>query len=271
MFDFGYSAYRYFVVFESDKDTPCINSFIYGDYVKAKNDFMYRVISAVSTKEGYKPVSFEEAVAELHGDVSRDLEHEAIPFTADLLANHVWDNDGRHVWIEAYFSAKTLPMQDYLFFQCTFGKKLSHNDFTINKTIGAARKNTVRNIYGIYSRSFTETLKGLGAKPAPIKRNRRYVYEGDRADDKATGLVHVIVPIRFIPSNDELCREKQKKSGVSYDRLLGILQTYVANDLEAADTAYVREILMDVCGCTKKEMEDLGFGYLTDTMEDDEE
>lgn len=55
---------------------------------------------------------------------------------------------------------------------------------------------------------------------------------------------------------------------ISKERVIQILQDYVYNDVEAADTCYVRDILQDICGCTDDEMEYLGFGFLLDT--DDE-
>lgn len=47
------------------------------------------------------------------------------------------------------------------------------------------------------------------------------------------------------------------------ERLFQILQDYVEADAEAASEAgYIRDMLMDTCGCSKEEMKALGFGYL---------
>ena len=59
---------------------------------------------------------------------------------------------------------------------------------------------------------------------------------------------------------------------ISYERLHQILHDYVMNDFEgAAETEYVRDILLDTCGCTEAEIEELGFGFLLDTKENDNE
>lgn len=41
------------------------------------------------------------------------------------------------------------------------------------------------------------------------------------------------------------------------ERLKIILQNYISNDLEAADPAYVKEVLRDECGCTDAEIEEI--------------
>ena len=57
---------------------------------------------------------------------------------------------------------------------------------------------------------------------------------------------------------------------LSPERVRQILFNYVMNDFEAAaETEYVRDILMNICGCTEEEMEELGFGFLLDTDENE--
>lgn len=59
---------------------------------------------------------------------------------------------------------------------------------------------------------------------------------------------------------------EQAKEKMSPERVQQILFDYVMNDVEAvAETEYVRDILMNICGCTEEEMEELGFGFLLDT------
>lgn len=45
-------------------------------------------------------------------------------------------------------------------------------------------------------------------------------------------------------------------------RLIEILNTYVCNDLESAETDYVREVLCDTCGCTDEELRAVGLECL---------
>lgn len=45
-------------------------------------------------------------------------------------------------------------------------------------------------------------------------------------------------------------------------RIVDILGRYVDFDLESCEPQYVREVLVDVCGCTKDELVELGFDYL---------
>lgn len=49
---------------------------------------------------------------------------------------------------------------------------------------------------------------------------------------------------------------------ISEDRLIQMLHNYIDYDLEATEPSYVRNILTDVCGCTDKEIFELGFDYL---------
>lgn len=50
-------------------------------------------------------------------------------------------------------------------------------------------------------------------------------------------------------------------------RLIEILVGYVENDLESADTDYVREVLYDTCGCTDEELNAVGLNYLISEKE----
>lgn len=45
-------------------------------------------------------------------------------------------------------------------------------------------------------------------------------------------------------------------------RLKHILLTYIGNDLESADPAYVREVLTDVCCCSIDEIKELQLDFL---------
>lgn len=51
------------------------------------------------------------------------------------------------------------------------------------------------------------------------------------------------------------------------ERLKQIIRDYVYSDLEATETEYVRDMLIDVCGCSVKELNELGFEFLLDTEE----
>ena len=42
------------------------------------------------------------------------------------------------------------------------------------------------------------------------------------------------------------------------NRVVEILVDYIGNDLDSADQGYVREVLTDVCGCSKAELKELG-------------
>lgn len=66
--------------------------------------------------------------------------------------------------------------------------------------------------------------------------------------------VPVLTPsYRF--SRDERC-------GIEADRLAQMFQDYVNNDLQSADTDYVRDVLYDTCGCSDEELEAVGLGFL---------
>ena len=51
---------------------------------------------------------------------------------------------------------------------------------------------------------------------------------------------------------------------ISKERLAAIIQNYVNNDLEAAESGYVREVLEDVCGIDTEEAEAIGLGFIFD-------
>jgi len=44
---------------------------------------------------------------------------------------------------------------------------------------------------------------------------------------------------------------------VSRYRIIRILHNYISNDLDSADPSYVREVLVNVCGCTAEEIVEL--------------
>ena len=46
------------------------------------------------------------------------------------------------------------------------------------------------------------------------------------------------------------------------ERVIDILVGYVDFDLDGADSSYVKDVLTNVCGCTDKEIFELGFDYL---------
>lgn len=50
--------------------------------------------------------------------------------------------------------------------------------------------------------------------------------------------------------------------GMDAVRTASILREYVLNDLASAETAYVRRVLTDSCGCSRRELEELGLGFL---------
>lgn len=54
-----------------------------------------------------------------------------------------------------------------------------------------------------------------------------------------------------------------KTPTISYERLLQILQDYVNADVaEASELEYIRETLVDTCGCSKDELEELGLDWI---------
>lgn len=58
---------------------------------------------------------------------------------------------------------------------------------------------------------------------------------------------------------------------IPYERLEQILCDYISNDAEATEISYIRETLQDICGCSNEEIIELGFGYLLNCEEEDEE
>lgn len=56
---------------------------------------------------------------------------------------------------------------------------------------------------------------------------------------------------------------------ITQERTEDILCRYIDNDLQSAETAYVREVLQDVCDVTYEEAEDLGIaGWFEDEEEE---
>ena len=49
---------------------------------------------------------------------------------------------------------------------------------------------------------------------------------------------------------------------MTLERTIDIIGRYVDQDLDSAEPEWVCEVLTDCCGCTKKEVEELGFYYL---------
>ena len=49
---------------------------------------------------------------------------------------------------------------------------------------------------------------------------------------------------------------------MTVERIQDILSRYVYNDLCAADPQYVRDVLIDICGCTREEISSLGFDHI---------
>lgn len=46
------------------------------------------------------------------------------------------------------------------------------------------------------------------------------------------------------------------------ERLIDIIGRYVDNDLCSAEPEYVREVLINCCGCTKDELDEIGLSYI---------
>ena len=49
---------------------------------------------------------------------------------------------------------------------------------------------------------------------------------------------------------------------MTLDRAIHIIQRYVDQDLEGADPDWVREVLLNCCGCTREEITELGLDYI---------
>ena len=45
-------------------------------------------------------------------------------------------------------------------------------------------------------------------------------------------------------------------------RIKEILTAYICHDLKSTDPDHVRNVLLSVCGCNKKELKELGFEWL---------
>lgn len=63
---------------------------------------------------------------------------------------------------------------------------------------------------------------------------------------------------------DENGNVYEVKEKLDPDRIMQILQTYIENDLAATESKYVLDTLRNACGCTDKEIESIGLGYLLD-------
>ena len=55
---------------------------------------------------------------------------------------------------------------------------------------------------------------------------------------------------------------------MTHERLVQIFQNYIENDYEASSCAYIRDALEEVA--TQDEIEELGFGWIYDGDEDEE-
>ena len=49
---------------------------------------------------------------------------------------------------------------------------------------------------------------------------------------------------------------------MTLDRAIDIIGRYVDQDLNSADPEWVREVLIECCGCTQDELKELGLDYL---------
>lgn len=81
-----------------------------------------------------------------------------------------------------------------------------------------------------------------------------------------------LMGINFNESFEEVFgNEEDDDIEISKSRLVQIMQKYVENDANSAEPDYIREALSDICGITKEEAEILGFSYLLQEDESDEE
>lgn len=55
---------------------------------------------------------------------------------------------------------------------------------------------------------------------------------------------------------------------MTVERAIYIIQAYVDQDIIGASNEYVRYMLMDICGCSREEIVELGYEYLLDGEED---
>lgn len=53
-----------------------------------------------------------------------------------------------------------------------------------------------------------------------------------------------------------------KPETISYDRLMEIARTYIEDDAILSEYGPIVSKLKDTCGCTKNEIEALGFGFM---------
>ena len=76
------------------------------------------------------------------------------------------------------------------------------------------------------------------------------------AIDKGNGCIEY-----YIVETSELDEDVEDKP-MDVERAKDLFRCYVCNDLEAADTDYVREVLYDICGMSNEELEECGLGGL---------
>ena len=68
---------------------------------------------------------------------------------------------------------------------------------------------------------------------------------------------------RLAAAEEAVVRREDREHKIPYERLEQICCAYIDNDIEgASEMSYIRDILTDVCGMTKEEINQLGFGYL---------
>lgn len=64
--------------------------------------------------------------------------------------------------------------------------------------------------------------------------------------------------------------EEELETGITKERLIEILISYIDNDTATADPGYIREVLTDNCGCTETELKELGlYGWLGFDIEEE--
>lgn len=52
------------------------------------------------------------------------------------------------------------------------------------------------------------------------------------------------------------------------ERLKQIITRYIDNDLEAVSELYIRDVLIDTCGCSDEEIIELGYDWLLDVVDE---
>ena len=70
------------------------------------------------------------------------------------------------------------------------------------------------------------------------------------------------IKIRVVGDRDIPVLRGVGSFGMDAVRTASILREYVLNDLASAETAYVRNVLMDTCGCSRRKFEELGLCFL---------